>query len=597
MRGVIARFAILVLGVVAITTISDDRFVLRVVTLTLVWAAAGIAWNLVAKAGQISLAHSAFVGIGAYSFTMLVRRDPPISPWIGMLVGMFLAILLAVVIGVPTFRLKGFYFTLATLSFPLMLELLVAHFGSPELTVPFRPNGGWAFLEFNTPTTYIWVLLTAVVVFLAISVMIDRSPFGFALAATRDNEVLARAVGLRTTRWKLAALMISAAMAAIVGVLWVKSVLRVTTAEEVFNVKIVIVMLSVASVGGVGRTWGPVVGSAILTPLALVLDRWVGKSIPGIEELVYGVALVLIAVLFPDGILPMFSRSGRHANMALSIPPRRTSAPSDGAAARTASAHPTPTEASLSATAEPMRPVLEARGIAKKFGSIDVLHDVSFALVPGHRLGLIGPNGAGKTTLFNILTAHLRADTGSIEFQGMDISSMSAPDRYRRGIARTFQVPQGFRRLSVRDNVLIAALGAGVLDPIDATTSSLQRVGLVDKIDADLDSLTVAETKFLELARAIVAQPTVLLLDEPLAGLNETERRRFFETVDGVAGSDTAVLVIEHSVKSLVSFVDQLIALDHGVIIASGPPAEVVRNKDVVEAYLGKRWSNDAQDP
>lgn len=567
----IARLGVLAAIVVAITTVTDDRFWLRVITLTLIWAAAGMSWNLVAKAGQISLAHGAFFGIGAYTFTILVGREPAISPWIGMLVGMVLAAALAVIIGLPTFRLKGFYFTLATLSFPLMLMLLVSHFGKPEMTIPYRPDGGWAFLEFRDARMYIWILLAMLVLYLAITIVIDRSPFGLALAATRDNEVLARAVGVRSGTWKLAAFAISAAMSAAVAVLWVKSVLRVTTAEETFSTSIVIVMLSVAAVGGVGRTWAPVLGATILTPLAMWLDRSLGASIAGVEELVYGVALVLVALLAPDGVLSLGDRfAALRSRPRLTFGGRRSAAPAR--------------------TGHRGDAVLTVDSIAKRFGQVTVLHDVGFTVTAGERLGLIGPNGAGKTTLFNILTGHLAADAGVVRFAGADIAGMSAPARFGAGIARTFQVPQGFHRMTVYDNVLVAAVGAKVVDAPTAARASLERVGLLDAAGRSLSTLTVAETKFLELARAIVADPALLLLDEPLAGLNESERRRFFATVDEVVGPETAVVVIEHSVRSLVDFADRLIALEGGVIIASGPPHEVIADERVITAYLGERW-------
>ena len=593
-------FVVLVVVVAVLNGWLEQRFYVRVLTLSVVWALAGVAWNLMAKAGQISLGHSAFVGIGAYGFTILLRGSDT-SPWIGMAIGMSVAAVVALAIGLPTFRLRGFYFTLATISFPLILELLVSHYGDPELTVPFHPESEWEFMEFSNSHTYVWVGLGMLVVALAISELIDVTSFGFALRAIRDNEVLARAVGIRTVVWKSAAFMISAALSAAMAVLWVKAVLRVTVAEEVFGISVVIVMLSVAFVGGVGQTWGPVVGAAFLIPLAMLLDDSIGESVPGAQELVYAAALVLVALLIPRGILPAVERGFRR--VATRPGPSREQA---GRSLLQRLAAPPPRPSPLLSVPRGSHrrrlppvsgaPVLEVENVAKSFGANRVLSDVSFDVGAGRRVGIIGPNGAGKTTLFNIMTAHLRADAGRIRFKSVPVDRMRAPRRYELGISRTFQVPQGFHLMSPLDNVVVAAIGAAVAHPVSASMAMLERVGLADKALGELSALTVAETKSLELARALVSEPELLLLDEPLAGLNEAERVRFFGIVDDLVAPQTAIVVIEHSVRSLIQYVESVVALDDGRIIAQGPPEAVVSDPRVIEAYLGSKWMERARD-
>ncbi len=594
-------FVVLVAAVALLNGWLYQRFHVRVLTLAVVWALAGVAWNLMAKAGQISLGHSAFVGIGAYGFTVLLREGG-MSPWTGMAIGMGAAAAVAFVIGLPTFRLKGFYFTLATISFPLILELLVSHYGEPELTVPFHPENQWKFMEFSNAHTYVWVGLGMLILALLISELIDVTSFGFALRAIRDNEVLARAVGIRTVAWKSAAFMISAALSAAMAVLWVKAVLRVTVAEEVFGITVVIVMLSVAFVGGVGMTWGPVVGAAFLIPLAMFLDDSIGEAVPGAQELVYAAALVLVALLIPRGILPAAGRGCRWLATRLGSTP---GSPVRQSLQRVVAPPPRPSPL-LSVPRRPRRPVvlpqageapvLEADSVAKSFGANRVLSDVSFTVAAGTRVGIIGPNGAGKTTLFNIMTAHLRADAGRIRFKGIPIDRIRAPRRYELGISRTFQVPQGFGLMSPLDNVVVAAIGASVRHPVDASMAMLERVGLTSKALGSLSALTVAETKSLELARAMVSEPHLLLLDEPLAGLNEAERDRFFGIVDDLVAPHTAIVVIEHSVRSLVRYAESVVALDEGHIIAHGSPDDVVSDPRVIEAYLGSKWMERARD-
>ena len=593
-------FIVLVVVVAALNGWLEQRFYVRVLTLSVVWALAGVAWNLMAKAGQISLGHSAFVGIGAYGFTILLRGDGT-SPWIGMVIGMGVAAVVALAIGLPTFRLRGFYFTLATISFPLIMELLVSHYGDPELTVPFHPESEWRFMEFSDPHVYVWVGLGMLVIALMISELIDVTSFGYALRAVRDNEVLARAVGIRTVAWKSAAFMISAALSAAMAVLWVKAVLRVTVAEEVFGITVVIVMLSVAFVGGVGQTWGPVVGAAFLIPLAMFLDDSIGESVPGAQELVYAAALVLVALLIPRGILPAIESGFRR----VATRPGRSREPGGRRLLGRLAAPPQRPSPFLSMPRRPLRPrpprpsdapVLEVEGIAKSFGANRVLSDVAFRIDAGRRVGIIGPNGAGKTTLFNIITAHLRADAGRILFKGMKVDRMRAPRRYELGMSRTFQVPQGFHLMSPLDNVVVAAIGASIPHPVAASMAMLERVGLAESALGELSALTTAEIKSLELARAMVSEPELLLLDEPLAGLNEAERARFFTTVDELVTPQTAIVVIEHSVRSLIQYVESVVALDEGRVIVQGPPADVVSDPRVIKAYLGSRWMEHARD-
>jgi branched-chain amino acid transport system permease protein len=572
LRNVAALAAVVAL----LNLVVEDRFYLQILVLTLLWAVAGMAWNLTAKAGQISLGHSAFTGIGALTFVLLLR-DHDVSPWLGMLAGMAVAAVTAILIGIPTLRLRGFYFTLATMAYPLILMLLAIDRGWVELTVPFHPEAPLAYLQFREAHDFVWIALGLLVVSLAVTEVIDRSRLGQALRAIRDNEVLADAVGIPTARAKIAAFAISAALTAAMAVVWVNAVLLVVATEEVFSLSVVILMLSVTFVGGVARTWGPIVGAAILIPLAQVLSSEVGDRVPGAETLVYGAALVLVALLAPDGLIPRVEGLLRRRRWA---PAKPRPVP---AAAAPAGLH----------RQLPSGPVLSVDGVRKRFGGAEVLRGIDLEVAPGRRIGLIGPNGAGKTTLFNIICGQVRPDAGEIRFAGQDVARLGPAARYRLGMSRTFQVPQGFHRMTPLDNVRTAAIGAGLRRDAAAAAAAdaLVRVGLGDRAGDDLSALSTLEIKLLELSRAIVSEPSLLLLDEPLAGLGEEDHRRFFQVLDEVAGPSTGVLVIEHSVRSLVTHVEHLYALDEGTIVASGPPREVIAEQRVIEAYLGKRFA------
>jgi ABC-type branched-subunit amino acid transport system ATPase component/ABC-type branched-subunit amino acid transport system permease subunit len=574
--GLLRNLAAVAAVVALLNVVVQDKFYLQILILTLLWAAAGMAWNLTAKAGQISLGHSAFTGIGALTFVLLLR-DHGLSPWLGMLAGMAIATVTAILIGIPTLRLRGFYFTLATMAYPLILMLVAIHKGWVELTVPFHPEAPLAYLQFRDPHDFVWVGLGLLLVTLAVTELIDRSRLGQALRAIRDNEVLAQAVGVPTATTKIAAFAISAALTAAMGVIWVSAVLLVVSVEEVFSLGVVILMLSVTFVGGVARTWGPIVGAVLLIPLAQLLTSEVGDRVPGAETLVYGAALVLVALLAPDGLLPRAEALVRRRRRE---PAKPEPDPEAGARLRA--------RRQLDGG-----PLLSVRDVSKRFGGAQVLRGVDLEVAAGGRSGLIGPNGAGKTTLFNIVCGQVRPDAGEIRFAGRDIARLGPAARYRLGMSRTFQVPQGFHRMTPLDNVRTAAIGAGLrrAEAAAAAAAALDRVGLGGRAGHELAALSTLEIKLLELARAIVSEPSLLLLDEPLAGLNEEDHRHFFQVLDEVRGPSTGVLVIEHSVRSLVAHVEHLFALDEGTIVASGTPQHVIAEQRVIEAYLGKRFA------
>jgi len=238
-----------------------------------------------------------------------------------------------------------------------------------------------------------------------------------------------------------------------------------------------------------------------------------------------------------------------------------------------------------------MNPILEVRGVSKRFGGLVAVSDVSFNIAEGEILGLIGPNGAGKTTLFNVVNGVYKADQGSITFAGKDITRVSPDKVVHLGLARTHQIVKPLNDLTVLDNVTVGAcFGREYLDRAAArevASEVLQQVGLADRAEMMARSLTIAGKKRLEVARALAAKPRLLLLDEVLAGLNPTEVATMIELIRKIRDSGVSVLMIEHLMQAIMSLSDRIVVLNLGRKLAEGKPDEVVRNTDVVEAYLG----------
>lgn len=242
-----------------------------------------------------------------------------------------------------------------------------------------------------------------------------------------------------------------------------------------------------------------------------------------------------------------------------------------------------------------MTSILEVKGITKKFGGHVAVNDVSFALAEGEILGLIGPNGAGKTTLFNVMVGALKADSGQTDFQGQPITGLPVHQVVALGLARTFQVVKPFGDLSVLENVMVGAFLRHP-DTVDAESHAREIIaftGLEDSIDRPARGLTLAGRKRLELARALATDPTVLLLDEVMAGLTPTESTRIVEVLHRIRESGVSLLIIEHVMAAVMALSDRVAVLHHGELLALGSPQEVTSDQKVIEAYLGKDFGKD----
>ncbi|MFZ1918694.1 MAG: ABC transporter ATP-binding protein [Terriglobales bacterium] len=238
-----------------------------------------------------------------------------------------------------------------------------------------------------------------------------------------------------------------------------------------------------------------------------------------------------------------------------------------------------------------MNDLLQVRGISKHFGGLQAVADVSFNLGEGEILGLIGPNGAGKTTLFNLVNGVFKSDAGTITFSGKDITGRSPDQVVHLGLARTHQIVRPLSGMSVLENVIVGACfgreNQSMREARATALEVLERVGLADRANSSARALTLAGKKRLEVARALAARPKLLLLDEVLAGLNPTEIGQMIALILGIRDGGVSVFMIEHVMQAIMNLSDRIVVLNLGRKIAEGPPAEVVKNADVVEAYLG----------
>jgi ABC-type branched-subunit amino acid transport system ATPase component/ABC-type branched-subunit amino acid transport system permease subunit len=575
-RGWLAIGAVLAVGLV-LTFLIDERYHHRVLTLVFLWATMGLAWNIISGyAGQISFGHQVFFGIGAYVTVLLVVKAG-LTPWIGMGVAVAAAVLAAVLIGLPTFRLAGIYFGLATLAYPLIFRIVMDWLGYQEVAIPMkRDHPGW-FMQFTEPRSFDLLALGVLGATLVLSRVIETSRLGYRLRAIRENEQAAEAMGVNAFHGKMAAYMLSATPAAVAGAVYIHAILFIVTPDAVFGLLVISQTLVVCMVGGTGTLWGPLIGAALMVPVSEILDSTVGDRLPGIQGVVYGAALVVITLYAPEGLYwrvrnALRTRADRAA--AVGRPPILAPTGDDGAPP----------------AAGPV--LLEVRGVSKAFLGLQALSEVSFEVREREILGVIGPNGAGKTTLFNVLNGFLVPEAGEVRLLGEAVTGLRPSECCRRGMGRTFQVVRTFPRFTVLENVMVGGFvrERSVGRVRELALAALGQVGMAERADALPGGLTTLELRLMELARCLATAPRVVLLDEPLAGLSADGVDVMIAMIRRVRKAGVTVVIIEHTMQALLRLADRLVVLDQGRRLAEGPPGEVTRQPAVIEAYLGKRW-------
>ncbi|HUF46062.1 MAG TPA: branched-chain amino acid ABC transporter ATP-binding protein/permease [Aestuariivirgaceae bacterium] len=577
-------FAAVYLGVAMLV---ENSYHQLIITLVLIWASFGLSWNMLSGyTGLVSFGHASFFGLGAFA-TVLAQINFGISPWIMLPVSALIGAVAGVLIGIPTFRLRGHYFALSMLAYPLALYYVFQWLGYPEISIPRVYVNPGLYMQFSDGRVYTALALALLTVIVILSRYVERSRFGMSLIAIKQNEAAADAAGIDVLRWKLKSIALSGAIAGAVGSFYAVVIL-VITPNSVFGMLVSAQALTVAMFGGIGTVWGPIIGAAFLIPIAETLHAELGSYLPGIQGVIYGLAIIAVIIMAPEGVF-WKGRDFVRARWPQLL--GRIAAPDEVEAGWQPVGD---VEAHRRAVSDEV--VLDVRNITKTFGGLVAVHNISFQVRKGEILGIIGPNGAGKTTLFNVLNGFQKRDQGEVSLHDVAVAGRKPHQLCHAGIGRTFQIMRPFKRMTVADNVKVGAYvhADGEDDAKRIAREAVEQVGLRHVVDRVASTLTTKELRLMELARALAGKPEILLLDETLAGLGRDEAKQVVEIVRRLAANGMTIVIIEHTMQAMVELVDRFLVLDHGELLAEGAPEEVTKNPQVIEAYLGAKWAANA---
>ncbi|WP_052409348.1 branched-chain amino acid ABC transporter ATP-binding protein/permease [Paraburkholderia oxyphila] len=560
------------------------------VALTIVtYSILGLGLNIVVGyAGLLDLGYAAFFAIGAYT-TALLETLLGFSFWETLPFSLGFAGVSGIVIGYPTLRLRSDYLAIVTLGFGEITRIVATN-----LEITGGPNGiygiaspGLFGYEISSPRAVYELGMAFLIVVLLFAVRLGRSRLGRAWTSIREDEAAAEAVGVATLRVKLLAYVMGALIGGIAGSLFAA---RFGTIDPTgFTYLQSVTILIVVVLGGRGSIPGVILGAIIVAgvpEMLRFLNLW---RIFG-----FAVALVVLMLLRPQGLWPVRARRALPRADLSAVPP--------------AGAPAAPVPPSAAAAGETL---LEVSDLTCRFGGVMAIGGISFVVRSGEILALIGPNGAGKTTVFNCLTGVIRASGGRMLWGGSPLGGGAPHRNVHRGIARTFQGIRLFGHMSAFENVLTGMdhrLHTPLLAELAGTPSAraeaaeheaqgmswLDMVGLGGRASEYAADLPYGDQRRLEIARALASNPRLILLDEPAAGMNPTEKQALMELIRRIRALGVTVLLIEHDMTLVMGVSDRIIVMDHGVMIAEGPPAQIQSDARVIDAYLGTAEEDDA---
>ncbi len=521
--------------------------------------------------GQINLAQATFFGLGAYAVG-LGTVDAGLNFWITLVLGIAVATISGFILGLTTLRLKGHYLAMITISFQQIFDLILNNWidftkGPDGIAGIARPS----LFGYTLNDDRAYLLMCAVVLYAVIYFVwkLPQTSTGRAMRAIRENELAAEVNGVNSLKVKVIAFTISAALAGLGGALYAAGFAYIS--PDNFNFARSVEFLTMVLLGGAQSAFGGVLGTSLL----ILLPEWL-RFLKEVYLAAYGLAVILIMVFLPTGIWGLISSR---------VAKYRKPAPIDIEAIPALD---------VTVPITDPTPILKLENVQKHFGGVRAVDGITLEVMRGTVHALIGPNGSGKTTTLNILSGIYKATAGTMTFDGVDITEMAPYERAGLGMGRTFQNIRLFPALSVVENVMVGAqrennpIAPGQLALRERALSALKFVGMAESAEVIVQNLPYGHQRLVEIARALAGHPKFLLLDEPAAGLNQTEKQELVALLKRLRGHGLTIFLIEHDIGLIEQVSDRITCLNFGKQIAEGAPNDVLRHPDVITAYLGE---------